>query len=60
VLAGHVDAVLVLVAADNTSVGVALLTDQSHLYLADIGLVCSDFEHRFVLYLEKLALFALN
>ena len=59
-LAGHVDAVLVLIAANHAGVGVGLLTDQSQLDLADVCLVSSNFEHCFVLDLKKLALFAFN
>lgn len=48
-LAWHVDAVLVLIAADHASIRVAFLTDQGHLDLADVGLVCADLEDRLVL-----------
>lgn len=59
-LAGHVHAVLVLVAADHARVGVRLLTHQRHLDLADVGLVRPYFEHRLLFYLEQIALLALE
>lgn len=59
-LARHVDAVLVLVAADHACIRVALLTYQGHLYLANVGLVGSDLEDRLVLDHEHLAAVALK
>lgn len=59
-LARHIDTVLVLVAADHTGIGVALLTDQRHLDLADIGLVGSNFEYCLVLDLEEVTLLTLH
>lgn len=54
-LAWHVDTVLVLVAADHASIRVALLTDQGHLDLADVGLVRANLEDRLVLDHKQLA-----
>ena len=58
--AWHVDAVLVLVAADHARVRVALLADQRHLHLADVGLVCPDLEHSLVPDHKQLAAVALE
>lgn len=59
-LTGHVHAVFILVAADNASVGMAFLADQSHLYLAGVGLVGANFEHSFVADFEELAAVSLQ
>ena len=59
-LARHVHAVLVLVAADHARVRVAPLTHQRHLDLADVGLVGADLKHRLVLDLEQVTRLALQ
>lgn len=58
--AWHVHTVLVLVTAYHTGIRVGLLADQGHFDLADVGLVGTDLEDCFVLYLEKIALLSLD
>jgi hypothetical protein len=58
--AWHVHTVLILVAADHTGIRVGLLTNQRHLYLANVGLVGPNFEHSLILDLKKIALLAFH
>ena len=53
-LAWQVHAVLVVVAADHTGIGVRLVFDQTHLYLADVSLVRTNLEHCLLLDLKHI------
>ena len=54
-LAGHIDTVFVLVAADHTGVWVGLHAYQCHFDLADICLVSADFKDGFIFQFEGIA-----
>lgn len=59
-LARQINTVFVLIAADHARIWMSFLTDQSHLYLAYVGLIGSNLENSFIFYFEQFAGLALH